>query len=82
MARSKARRNHTALRPPLPSFFPRHAALAATGGFEQHPGEADEGGYDSIEGAMTESMPLDEFMTLHGTGDNPRLLRHMGQVHR
>ncbi len=31
-------------------------------GFEQHPGEADEAGYDSIDGAMTESMPLDEFI--------------------
>lgn len=32
-------------------------------GFEQHPGQADETGYDCIDGAMTESMQADEFIT-------------------
>ena len=32
-------------------------------GFEIHPGDAEKAGYDCIDGAMTESMPLDQFMT-------------------
>ena len=32
-------------------------------GFEVHPGDAEKAGYDCIDGAMTESMPLDQFMT-------------------
>jgi len=31
-------------------------------GFEQHPGQAEEVGYDCTDGAMTESMPADEFI--------------------
>lgn len=42
-------------------FYPPQVTIIR--GFEQYPGEADETGYDSIDGAITESMPLDEFMT-------------------
>lgn len=37
-------------------------------GFEQHSGQADEAGYDCTDGAMTESMPLDVFMVVVGSG--------------
>jgi hypothetical protein len=39
--------------------------------FEQHPGQADEAGYDCTDGAMTESMPADVFMVVAGTGVMP-----------
>lgn len=37
-------------------------------GFEQHSGQADEAGYGCTDGAMTESMPLDVFMVVVGSG--------------
>ena len=37
-------------------------------GFEQHPGYAERAGYDCTEGAMTEAMPLERFMTLTDLG--------------
>ncbi|HFH0422631.1 TPA: hypothetical protein ACGHLA_000582 [Salmonella enterica subsp. enterica serovar Bovismorbificans] len=32
-------------------------------GFEQHPGDAEKAGYSCTDGAMTESIPADEFIT-------------------
>jgi len=40
-------------------------------GIEQYPGEADDTGYDCTDGAMTESMPLDVFMVVVGSGVMP-----------
>lgn len=40
-------------------------------GFEQYPGQAAEAGYDCTEGAMTESMPADEFITCTELGIIP-----------
>ncbi|HFW5408911.1 TPA: hypothetical protein ACIBXU_004586 [Salmonella enterica subsp. enterica serovar Saintpaul] len=40
-------------------------------GFEQYPGQADEAGYESTEGAMTESMPLYVFIVGIRTGIIP-----------
>lgn len=40
-------------------------------GFEQHLGDAERAGYDCNDGAMTENMPLDEFMTCTELGIMP-----------
>lgn len=40
-------------------------------GFEQHTGEAKKAGYDCTDGAMTESMPADEFITCTELGITP-----------
>lgn len=40
-------------------------------GFEQHPGDAERAGYDCTDGAMTESIPADQFMTCTELGIMP-----------
>ncbi|MDR5616710.1 hypothetical protein [Arsenophonus sp.] len=40
-------------------------------GFAQHPGQADDAGYDCIEGVITESLPADEFITYTELGIIP-----------
>ncbi|EJU6137864.1 hypothetical protein N4U50_004316, partial [Salmonella enterica] len=42
-------------------FYPPQVTIIR--GFEKHNGQANEAGYDCIEGAMTESMPADQFIT-------------------
>ena len=40
-------------------------------GFEQHSGDAEKAGYDCTDGAMTESMPANDFMTCAELGIIP-----------
>ncbi|SMG61897.1 hypothetical protein [Cedecea sp. NFIX57] len=58
-----------------PQFFldtqPYPPVVTIIRGFEQHAGEADEAGYDCTEGAMTESIPVNEFMLYTELGVMP-----------